>query len=183
MHDGEVRDVTAVNYSGMMVVMKKLMTKSNIIFVLILAVFIVKQFPVFKNNFQHENRLITPAKVLSYKDGKEVEFPPRNTTAVSIFWASWCGPCKIEMERLKKSVESGSIPKDKIFAINPFESDSEIQKFLEENKFPFNFVKSSLGKDLNVTVTPTTVFFENGAITSMSSGMSLWGIWKAELTL
>src|SRR5687768_11186750 len=99
--------------------MKKWFTrKSNILFLLIMGLAIVQQFPVQKNNLQQTDRIIPSRKVLSYTTGTQVDFPSRNGRNLAIFWATWCGPCKLEMERLKRSVESGSIPKDAIFAIN-----------------------------------------------------------------
>ncbi len=161
--------------------MKKwLKKKSNILFILILGFALYQQFPVLKNNFEQENKTIPTRKVLSYTSDKQVDFPPTGKKAIAIFWATWCGPCKIEMNRLKSSVESGSIPRDAIFAINPFETEGKIKKFMAEHFFPFVFIESSLGNDLGVTVTPTTIFIDNGKLESMSSGMSLWGIWKAE---
>jgi hypothetical protein len=88
------------------------------------------------------------------------------------------------MGRLKKSVESGAIPSNAIFAINPFESSLQAKKFAVENGYPFTFIEaSSLANEIGVTVTPTTLFIDKGRISEMSSGMSIWGIWKAEFYL
>lgn len=164
--------------------MKKWLTKkSNLLTLLILGFVLSRQFPVLTNNVKQENKFIKSESVRAFTDQKMIDFPPSNSKVIAIFWASWCGPCKFEMSRLKRSVESGSIPKDAIFAINPFESETEIRKFLKNNEYPFTFVDSSLAKDLGVSVTPTTIFFDKGHITSMSSGISIWGIWKAELYL
>lgn len=111
-------------------------------------------------------------------------FPPENQKVLAIFWASWCGPCKIEMNRLKQSVLNGKIANDKIYAINPFEGFSEIEKFLSKNDYPFIFMNSpDLSRRLNIQVTPSTLFIENNRVSSMESGMSLIGIWRAELFL
>lgn len=156
--------------------------KGNIVFILILAFFVLQQIPVLKNNFSKKNEVIPPREVLLINaKSTRIVFPPKDTRAITIFWASWCGPCKIEMARLKESVESGAIPKELLFAVNPFESDMEAEKFLKENNYPFTFIEAStLASELGVRVTPTTVFIEKGMITKMSSGMSIWGIWEAE---
>lgn len=159
--------------------------KSNLLYILIVAFVVIQQVPVLKNNFSKQNEVISPREVsvLNEKDGTIV-FPPRNSRAITIFWASWCGPCKIEMARLKESVESDAIPKELIFAVNPFETDIEARKFLRENNYPFTFIEAStLATELGIKVTPTTLFIDKGMITKMSSGMSLWGIWEAELYL
>jgi cytochrome c biogenesis protein CcmG/thiol:disulfide interchange protein DsbE len=151
-----------------------------------LGFLLFQQYPVLKNNFSKTDELINSRelKVINHKENGSILFPPKDSKAIAIFWASWCKPCKVEMARLKKSVESGAIPKEAIFAINPFETDLEKKRFLAENPYPFTFIEaSSLASELGVQVTPTTLFIDKGIITSMSSGMSIWGIWKAEYFL
>jgi cytochrome c biogenesis protein CcmG/thiol:disulfide interchange protein DsbE len=167
--------------------MKKILSsKSNLLVVAIVLFALFKQFPILKNNLSKENETIPsrPVMVLNKEGSRSIEFPPKESKSIAIFWASWCGPCKIEMNRLKKSVESGAIPQESLFAINPFESNVESKKFLIENNYPFTFIEAStLPQELNVSVTPTTIFFDKGKIDQMSSGLSIWGIWKAELYL
>lgn len=163
--------------------MKRWLSKrSNIIYVLVLAFVLFQQIPVLKNNFSKQNQTISAREVSVLNQGNaKIVFPPKDSRAITIFWASWCGPCKIEMARLKDSVESGAIPKGLLFAVNPFESDREARKFINENNYPFTFIEAStLATELGIKVTPTTLFIDKGTITEMSSGMSLWGIWEAE---
>ena len=85
---------------------------------------------------------------------------------------------------MNENVDSQKINPAQIFAINPFEDDAAIRKFISENQYQFHFVKdSSLAQKLQIQQTPTTILFDKNKITKMSSGMSLIGIWYAELFL
>ena len=111
----------------------------------------------------------------------EMLFPQPEKKYLAIFWATWCGPCKVEMNRYHASVESGKIKGENIIAINPFEDDPVVTNFLKQHPYPFTFIEGKhLSSLLNVEVTPTTLLIENSTVISRSSGMSVIGIWKAE---
>lgn len=160
--------------------------KNNIFTLLVLAYLIYQKGPVVVKNFRSEG---TPLETKEYvalnsTTNDMVKFPPPGSRSLAIFWATWCGPCKIEMERLKTSVDKGKIPGDKIFAINPFEAEEVSREFARKNDFPFIFIDASdISRRLKVELTPTTILIDNGRVESMSSGLSLLGIWKAELYL
>lgn len=163
--------------------MKKWLTKkSNILTLFIVAFVLWRQFPNVVRNLKMEGQKLTPQsyKVIAPGPLRQVTFPPVQNS-IAIFWATWCGPCKVEMERLQSSVANGKISQDRIFAINPFESVAEVKKFLSKNTYHFTFIDGpGISRDLQIHLTPTTLFMKGDEISSMSSGMSLIGIWKAE---
>ncbi len=57
------------------------------------------------------------------------------------FWASWCGPCRVEHPTLQKMADDG-IP---IFGVNYKDTDANAQKFLGELGNPF----AKIGVDAN----------------------------------
>lgn len=161
-----------------------LISKSNALTIIILVFIIWRQLPVIINNYQSKGTAVASKSyqpIFHPTSDLEVEFPPTNKKAIAIFWATWCGPCKVEMNRLKDSIVNKKISAEKVYAINPFESANIIKDFLNKNKYPFIFIDApELTKRLNVQVTPTTIFIDNNKITTMGSGMSLVGIWRAE---
>lgn len=160
--------------------------KSNIFTLILLAFVIWRQAPTFMNNQGVKGKVLQTSNyaILNANLSGDVPFPPKDSKAIAIFWATWCGPCKVEMNRLQKSVESGKIPQEKIYAINPFEPKETSRKFLIENKYPFTFIDATdVSSALNIEVTPTTIFIDKGVVTSAGSGMSLLGIWRAEFFL
>ena len=163
---------------------KKLITPSNIIFVLILSFVLYQKVPLWISQHKKEGELFLPQNYSAFSLDKTismVSFPQENNNTLAIFWATWCGPCKVEMKRLKKSVDEGKIPKNSIFAINSHESIKIQKKHVLENNYPFIFIQApNLEKILDVQVTPTTAMFKKTKLHDLSSGISLIGIKQAE---
>jgi cytochrome c biogenesis protein CcmG/thiol:disulfide interchange protein DsbE len=153
---------------------------SNVITISILLFAGHRLITTFLENSSLEGKIINSSEVVLYNDSTHTQFPPQSGKSVTLFWASWCGPCKVEMNRYKASVEEKKIPASSIFAINPFENEKEILKFIKENDYPFQFIGSENTKDMKVEATPTTLFLDGEKITSVSTGMSVIGIWRAE---
>lgn len=159
----------------------KWLERSNIVTALFFLFLLTTQLPSLIKNFGATSQIIPVSEYPEVLSGKPITFPPPQANSVTIFWASWCGPCKLEMNRFKKSVENNRIPADKIFAINPFESELEARNYLLKNNFPFTFITApEIVKMLEIDKTPTILLIEKQKILSMSSGISLIGIWRAE---
>lgn len=168
--------------------MKKWFSKKSNLFLVVLFLFVIwRNAPHWVASFNQQGTLLPSQEYLVLNSDKKDDFrtfPPVKKNAIAIFWATWCGPCKIEMERLKTSVENGAIPAGAIYAINPFEDAATSRKFIKQNPYPFTFLEApEVVKTLKVEVTPTTIYIEDNKITSMKTGLSIFGIWKAEAFL
>ena len=163
--------------------LKKHITINNVLAAAGIIYLLLTAIPLLIHNLSMEGQTLSAQEHPVIEQGqteKVISFPGREKT-VAIFWATWCGPCKLEMNRLSGSVKEGKIPAGKIIAINPFESTETIRKFLSKNTYPFTFIEDrGISQKLNINRTPTTLFIENSKILSLSSGLSVIGIWKAE---
>lgn len=159
--------------------------KGNWIFLLILSFVITQQVMMKLQNSKQEGKWLSSHEYQQI-DRPDVTaiFPPKTGTALAIFWATWCGPCKLEMARLNESVKNKKIPGGKIFAINLYDSPIEQRKFQKEKNYPFLYISAGeLGRALGVQATPTTLLVKDGVVESLSTGLSILGIWKAEFFL
>lgn len=161
--------------------MKRYFSLSNVLTVILVVAVLYLQGPTWLANNSVNNKKITNLLVVDIKTNKSI-YLDNSKKYLLFFWATWCAPCKAEMQRYKLSIDSGKINKNQFFAINPFESIAIQKKFIKNNSYPFTFVNDgkAFSQLLNIKATPTITFIENGLVKRQSTGISLVGIFKAE---
>ncbi|MCI0766220.1 redoxin domain-containing protein [Bacillus sp. TL12] len=84
---------------------------------------------------------VAPNFLLQTVDGKEVHLTDYKGKKVLLnFWASWCGPCKIEMPDMEKFYIDMKGKGIEVIAINATASEKSpdhVKQFLQENKYTF----------------------------------------------
>ena len=95
------------------------------------------------------------------------------------FWATWCGPCVIEMPMLAKLHNTMKGKKFEMLAINVEEIEPEyVKKFVKDNNLPFTVLldkDSKIGKTYSVSSLPTTyVVSPAGEVYTRAVGMREW---------
>jgi len=153
---------------------------SDVVLALILIALAVFRLPTMLANFAMEGKTIPVVSRQVIGSGESISYPPEGG-AVTIYWATWCAPCKLEMSRLQKSVEAGEIPRDRVFAISLGEDAATISAFLKKNNYPFTFLgPSPQDETFQIAATPTLVLLKDRQVVSVGTGPSVWGIWRAE---
>jgi len=79
------------------------------------------------------------------------------------FWASWCGPCRLEMPLLNKLHNKYKAIGFTVLGVNVEESTSAAQDFLKDNKVSFPILwdtQNTVSKQYNVQAMPTTVMID-----------------------
>ena len=108
--------------------------------------------------------------------GESVDFNQYKGKVVFLnLWATWCGPCKVEMPAIQKLYES--VGSDSIafvmLSIDRERDQHKVEKYIKDKAFTFPvFVKSGNLTDLlNVPAIPTTFIIDkNGKIASKEVG-------------
>lgn len=164
--------------------MSKLLTKKNFtrIFQIFLVVFVISRLaPQVYSNWQKQGMELESFDTLNVATN-EIEPLFLYEKNFIIFWASWCAPCKLEMMRIKRLVDSQDVRADQVIALNPFESLSEVQKFVATTDYPFRFLSDEglLAQRLEVKGTPTFLWVKDETIVKMSTGIHLTGLFRLE---
>lgn len=96
--------------------------------------------------------------------------------AALIFWATWCGPCQIEISRVRELVAENKIKAEQVYLLSIAEDPELILKTATERNYPFHLLHDMNGDAFNfykVRATPTTVFIDQaGKISWIGTGLS-----------
>lgn len=108
-------------------------------------------------------------------DGQEVRLSDfRGRPVIVNFWATWCGPCQIEMPMLSKAVEQNQDKGLVVLAVNQMEPVNTVKSWIDNKKFPFTVVMDStgqIGQSYRVRAYPTTYFVDaDGVVKSWQVG-------------
>jgi cytochrome c biogenesis protein CcmG/thiol:disulfide interchange protein DsbE len=160
--------------------------KNNWLLILVIGFFLWQKIPIWWNEHQSSGQKLGSFELTSL-DQRTVLTDQISKPHVFIFWATWCGPCKIEMKRIQSAVNEGDINPAHVTAISFDEDDNTLQKAIAENKYTFQFLKDTTGRfaaSLQVKGTPSVVHVDTaGSIVWMNTGLSILGVQKAKSLL
>jgi thiol-disulfide isomerase/thioredoxin len=81
---------------------------------------------------------------------------------VTNFWATWCGPCRVEMPQLERVMEKYKDDKDVVFlAINTDDDRNYVEPYIKGQKIKLPVVYANyLDAEFRITSIPTTMIFD-----------------------
>ncbi len=90
------------------------------------------------------------------------------------FWATWCKPCIQEMpfiEEAQRTFQNENI----LFLLASSESAEQIEEFISNHNYNFNYVRIENSEEMNVQALPTTfIFNRKGDLVFSETGFRQW---------
>jgi len=114
--------------------------------------------------------ILAPDFQLQSLDGQVVSLSSLRGKPVMLnFWATWCGPCRVEMPYIQEVFEDEEWTEQGlvILAINLGEAPSKVKEFMEDNGLSFRVLldtDASVAQDYNVRGIPATFLIDKNGI-------------------
>lgn len=147
----------------------------NILFYAVLIYLIASKIPIW---WQHYNMQTQkgPENQIQRLSGENITIPQPGQKTILVFWATWCGPCQVELSRLNKMMANGIIRNNELIAVNMQEDPKTISDYLDKNAYQFIVAldpQGLLAEQFKVQGTPTIIFIdETGIIQWITMGLS-----------
>ena len=109
-----------------------------------------------------------PSFQLTDIDGQSVSLSDFQGEPVLLnFWATWCGPCRMEMPFIQEVYDERSQPGLVILAINIGESLTTVEEFIQDYNLTFPVLldlEENVAEKYNIRAIPTTYFIDSDGI-------------------
>jgi len=136
---------------------------------------LAKIIPTFLSNSQAEDKR-PPHFQMRTDDGTVIDSKGIQGPVVLAFWATWCGPCTIELARLNRLIVKGEISKDSVIAISMGEDPALVSQTVKQRGYLFRNLQDvdhSAASAFQVQGTPTVVFLgRDESVAWLTTGLS-----------
>ncbi len=154
----------------------------NIALWIFIGLIFIQKVPTLIDMFKKEGNPAPQSQVTDLKTNQNLPLPMRTQDGLTVypqlivFWATWCGPCKIELSRINSLVKSGQITPDSVIAISSGEDPNLVRNMVTKEGYQFKVAldpDASAAKVYNVKGTPTLILVDKqGKINWMTMGLS-----------
>ncbi len=147
----------------------------NTIFFAIAVYALYLRAPTILTHFKHQDQKATEFTV-KMLNGENFTLSQQSKKMVIVFWATWCGPCEIELKRINDMIAEKKILPSDIIAIASQEEERTVREKVMKEKYLFNVGLDADGvvaKNYEVSATPTIVFVDDKQVINwMTAGIS-----------
>jgi cytochrome c biogenesis protein CcmG/thiol:disulfide interchange protein DsbE len=147
----------------------------NTLFFIIAVYALYLKLPSILTHFKYQDKKAHNFNVKMI-NGENFNLSTQSKKVVVVFWATWCGPCEIELKRINKMVKDRKIQPSDVLAISSNEDESIVKEKVKRENYLFNIGLDTIGSVsslFEVSATPTILFInEKNVITWMTAGLS-----------
>lgn len=153
----------------------KATTVLNVLIYAVLAFVIFTKAPEYYRQYKLQQSP-APEFFAAGLEGAAFNSATLSQKTILVFWATWCGPCTIELSRLNDLVKDRVIKHDQVLAISIGEQADTVRAAVQERGYLFHVATDEQGTAANafgVRGTPTVIFIdESKKINWMTTGLS-----------
>lgn len=146
----------------------------NTVFFAVMVYALYLRLPSILNHFRFQDQKVPDLKLRTINPEGEATFSGKKQ--IVVFWATWCGPCEVELKRINAMIEEKKLSPSSVLAITSQEDQRLVEETVKKNRYLFPIGLDSDGSvatHFKVSATPTIIFIdENQTINWMTSGIS-----------
>lgn len=146
----------------------------NTVFFAVMIYALYLRLPTILNHFSFQDQQVPNLKLRTINPEGETAFARKKL--IVVFWATWCGPCEVELKRINAMIEEKKLSSSSVLAIASQEDQHLVEETVKKNRYLFPIGLDSDGivaAHFKVSATPTILFIdENQTISWMTSGIS-----------
>ncbi len=134
----------------------------DFLFVGLVAYALIVRIPQWYRAYQRQGGKFQQTVMVYDLEGVPQEIPG-DTKQVLIFWATWCGPCTVELARVQRLIDKQEVPADQIIAVSLDADLSVLKQTAQERGYSFKIVHDSTraaGRLFGIEGTPTVYFMQ-----------------------
>lgn len=127
-------------------------------FIVLLSWLLIRHAQTTLENLKKEGTYFPSSKLMNAEYSSVTVPAGENGAWAALFWSIHCGPCRVEMELIQKSINSGLLPAERIYAIHIGGEVDSVQAHMTKNGFTFPFLvdtRGELATRLDVALTPS----------------------------
>ncbi len=154
------------------------MVRKNILNILLLTVaawVLYNRAPTIINHFRYQDQKALDF-TLKTLNGDSFTLGQQSKKMVIVFWATWCGPCEVELKRINQMIADKKILPTDVLAIVSQEDEKIIANKVSSEKYLFMIGidhEGIVANNFQVRATPTIIFLDKDqTINWMTSGIS-----------